>query len=356
MKKDAKPFCKEGKSVISIQNNNNNGDCQISLKRVDREWTQWSQTDETVDTRAEYREIKIFEREITVLEAHGGKTGDDTRNRYTETLYWLTFVKQLMNFSDAKANCESNNGHLFYDVDGTAEQLNWLFEKMDRQTYWLGIYTKDFIDWISLDGEVLNSKLQWKAGQPNNVGGQQKYASSGGDYGSKLGDLSESALLYSVCHIVWAKSVRDTVNNIKFHLTSNHSFVLSSNWPSSNIPQRVQLTKLLKLAIESFKKRLICLFQRSLYLEVFSRAKKLNLFINCNFPASWSKIDEFSIAFTPAPEKWWHSQPIKLIPLLDVKTLKYPPRVYLPVILEHLKDIASERTHTEIYCSFKSKT
>ena len=202
MKKDAKPFCKEGKSVISIQNNGNNGNCQINLKRVDREWTQWSQTDKTVDTGAEYKEMKIFERQITVLEAHGGKTGNDTRNRYTETLYWLIFVKQLMSFFDAKTNCESNNGHLFYDVNGTTEQLNWLYEKMDGKAYWLGIYTKNFSNWISLEGEELNSKLLWKPGQPNNSGGQQKYAASGGGFGSSLGDLSKSAPLYSVCHIV----------------------------------------------------------------------------------------------------------------------------------------------------------
>ena len=179
-----------------------NGDCKISLKRVDREWTQWSQTDETVDTGAEYKEIKIFEREIAVLEAHGGKTGDDIRNKYTEIMYWLTFVKQPMNFSDAEANCEAINGHLFYDVDGTTEQLDWLFEKMDGKHYWLGIYTEDFNNWISLDGEVLNSKLLWKPGQPNNSGGQQKHATSGGFYGSKLGDKPAYREFYSVCHIV----------------------------------------------------------------------------------------------------------------------------------------------------------
>ena len=199
MKKDVIPFCQEGKSVISIQNNDNNGDCQISLKRVDREWTQWSQTDETIDTGAEYKKMKIFEREITVLEAHGGKTGDDTRNRYTETLYWLSFVKQPMTFSDAKANCEANSGHLFYDVDGTIEQLEWLLEKMDGKNYWL-FYTEDSINWISLDGELLNSKLLWQPGQPKSAGGQQKYVIGG--YGSKLGDKKAYQKFYSVCHIV----------------------------------------------------------------------------------------------------------------------------------------------------------
>ena len=202
LKKDETPLCKEGKSVVSIQDSSNNGNCQISLKRVDREWTQWSQMDEIVDTGAEYKKMKIFEREITVLEAHGGKTGDDTRNRYTETVYWLTFVKQLMNFSEANATCESRNGHLFYDVDGTIEQLNWLNEKMDGKYYWLGIYTEDFINWISLDGEVLNSKLLWKTGQPNNSGGLQKHVTSGGGFGSKLGDLGAHLDLYSICHIV----------------------------------------------------------------------------------------------------------------------------------------------------------
>ena len=202
MRKDEIPFCKEGKSVISIQDSSNNSDCRISLKRVDREWTQWSQTDETVDTGAEYKEMKIFERDITVLEAHGGKTGNDTRNRYTETLYWLTFVKQRMNFSDAKANCESNSGHLFYDIDGTIKQLKWLFEKMDKKHYWLGIYTEDFNNWISLDGEVLNSKLLWMPGQPNNFDGQEKHVASGGRYGKKLGDMPAYRKFYSVCHIV----------------------------------------------------------------------------------------------------------------------------------------------------------
>ena len=202
MKRDEMPFCKERKSVISIQDSSNNGYCQISLKRVDREWTEWSQMDLIVDTGAEYKETKIFEREITILEAHGGKTGNDTRNRYTETLYWLTFVKQLMNFSDAKANCESHNGHLFYDVNGTTEQLDWLFEKMDGELYWLGIY-RNFNNWISLDGQVLNSKLLWKAGQPNNVGGQQNYVVGGASDGSKkLEDMEAFKEFYSVCHIV----------------------------------------------------------------------------------------------------------------------------------------------------------
>ena len=73
---------------------------------------------------------------------------------------------------------------------------------MDGKMYWLGIYTEDFINWLSLDGEVLNSKLQWKTGQPNNSDGQQKYATAGGSKGSKFGDSSVYKNFYSVCHIV----------------------------------------------------------------------------------------------------------------------------------------------------------
>ena len=205
MKRKEQPTCKEGESFINIQEDNHKGYCQISSKRVDRgEWTNWEQTGNRVENSSnEFKNFDIFTRQSISLDAHGGRNGSDERTWYETLTYHVIFVKNIMSVWEAKANCENLHGELFEDLDGTQEQLDWLFEKMEGELFWLGIYTEDHEVWKTFEDEVISEdKLLWLPEQPNNHGGNQFYVCGGGRNGPVLEDYAGSDLYYSVCRIV----------------------------------------------------------------------------------------------------------------------------------------------------------
>ena len=151
--------CKEGKdeSLKDIQDDWKPEPRQINGKRVDEEWGPW----ETVvtETAEEYKEVLI--REIQVDWAHGGIVGNSTSKIEQ---YWLRLVLESTDFFTAKYNCEALGGKLFSDVDGTAEQLEFLAGRMGYRRHWLGIYRKHDADedWIDTKGNVIpGTMLRW---------------------------------------------------------------------------------------------------------------------------------------------------------------------------------------------------
>ena len=204
MERSDSPTCKEGETFIKIQEDNHQGYCQISSKRVDGEWTIWEHTEDRIeDSSTEFKNVSIFTREMRILEAHGGEEGNDSRTKKDVVTYHIKFVKKYLSVWDARANCENLQGELFEDLDGTQEQLDWLFEKMEGELFWLGINTEDHKVWKTFGDEVISEdKLLWLPGQPNNYKGEQFHVSGGGPFGPVLEDYAGSDIYYSVCRII----------------------------------------------------------------------------------------------------------------------------------------------------------
>ena len=135
LKKDSSPICSNEEGFVSIRQNvrraNLIGGCRISNKRVDREWGPWELA-ETIDDGEEWK--ITMGREIVVDAAHNGKEGADYDENVTS---WLKFLKRAMAWEDAKAACVQEGGRLFYDINGTAEHLEFLRNKMDQNAHWL---------------------------------------------------------------------------------------------------------------------------------------------------------------------------------------------------------------------------
>ena len=93
--------------------------CQISPKRVDREWSPWEVRTNT--SSSEFVEYNW--REILVDFAHGGLKGDEKSEEITKR---LRIVSATKNWWDADSNCRQLGGLLFSNLDGTAAQIQHL--------------------------------------------------------------------------------------------------------------------------------------------------------------------------------------------------------------------------------------
>ena len=63
---------------------------------------------------------------------------------------------ELKTWEEAKENCVSMGGKLFSKIDGTRQQVNFLFNKVGGN-HWLGIYTVDHKTWIDTDGNSIDN-------------------------------------------------------------------------------------------------------------------------------------------------------------------------------------------------------
>ena len=128
--------------------------CQYGM--MEPNWGEWHYAIE-IDTLEEWKTVKMRNYEVgrenfTVC---FGKQVD-------ETLEWLKFVHRKLTWFDAKENCEQLGGHLFYSVNGTKNQLDFLYNKTQDETAWLGIHTDDHINFRNLLGDVIpDEQLYW---------------------------------------------------------------------------------------------------------------------------------------------------------------------------------------------------
>ena len=86
-------------------------------------------------------------------------------------LEWIHWVNVEKTWDDARANCINNYaGDLFDNINGTREQLDFMFEKLNRRSFWLGVtYDVTAAQWKKLDGSVVPQEFlitDW--GQPLN--------------------------------------------------------------------------------------------------------------------------------------------------------------------------------------------
>ena len=78
-------------------------------------------------------------------------------------------------WEESKLFCDSIGGELFSALNGSLEQLHFIFDTFGDNEYWLGIYTLDFINWLNLDGEIMAPEtLVWIDMYPQNDAAQTK--------------------------------------------------------------------------------------------------------------------------------------------------------------------------------------
>ena len=194
MRKQSYPSCLDKNELKKIRDDQNPGACQINLKRVDFEWSGWDIIQ--YDNASDWRDT--WTRETLVESAHGGLP----RSGASEKLWWLKFVLVQKTWTEARDNCFSMGGKLFFNVDGTSDQLQTLYDKMGGQVAWVGMYTEDHITWNNSAGEILNTDLFiWRSGEPNNDGGDEYHLVLGYG-GAVLNDMSQTLRFASICDMV----------------------------------------------------------------------------------------------------------------------------------------------------------
>ena len=85
----------------------------------------------------------------------------------------------MKTWEDARDNWVELGGKLFFNVSGTKEQLDFLYNKMNEHGHWLGIYTKDHNSWIDVNGNVVDHWcLLWDPKNVFNVKGLQYHVAN----------------------------------------------------------------------------------------------------------------------------------------------------------------------------------
>ena len=113
----------------------------------------------------------------------------------------LTMVKELKTWEEANIRCLEQGSKLFANVDGTPEQLEFLYTNLDRNNHWLGIYTLDHVTWIDTEGNPIDpALLVWERTNAFNGGGNQYHVANWNKGpGSYLNDINKEHRLYFVC-------------------------------------------------------------------------------------------------------------------------------------------------------------
>ena len=195
MKKEGYPVCREKTKIVAITNDDQPGACKINRKRVDRTFSPWNENSVEVDNAFEFKESKT--REIVLDSAHGGKLGEN----YVVVM-WVKWVKEPLDWQTAKDNCTSLGGQLFFNFDGTKQQLEILSSRIDTFA-WVGGYFKEKEQvWETVAGSVLEKTLLeplWEDGEPNRKNGKQFHMAIGDGL---LFDEDESLPYESVCDML----------------------------------------------------------------------------------------------------------------------------------------------------------
>ena len=82
-------------------------------------------------------------RDVVIDIAHGMNPGS---NIAVEVITWYKWIKERQSWEEAKVNCEEMGGKLFYKVNGSKIQLDWLSEKFVDTCHWLGIFTENHMN------------------------------------------------------------------------------------------------------------------------------------------------------------------------------------------------------------------
>ena len=163
MPKDDKPFCSEKGVMRSVQDDSSENICKINGKRQDSKLSDWTVLLE-IDNSKELKRVR--ERKCSGTVAHGGL--NTCEKDVLEVMEWVKFVHNAVFWQEAVDYCENIGGQLFYNINGTLEQLQFFASKFTR-AYFIGLWTEDYVIWKTLDGKVVPGELLFWA--PNEPGG-----------------------------------------------------------------------------------------------------------------------------------------------------------------------------------------
>ena len=162
------PHCLVGINQRDIKDDSLPNECKINQKRVDAEWTMWSQNI-YIDTADEW---KRYETRGCVMARHGGRDNLCSGSQQ-KILEWVKFVHEPAHIYDVGfSSCIDLGGKLFTSLNGTQSQLEFFYNRVGPNCYWLGITTDDPTTWETNNEGVANEDIIWAAGEPNNWNGQ----------------------------------------------------------------------------------------------------------------------------------------------------------------------------------------
>ena len=157
------PECIEGPIAKDIKDDEDPGTCKFNKKRVDQVLGPWELMS-PIHTTNEWRVYDT--RKQLVAGAHGGKTSPDGVVKNHEWL--LRSDLGRMNWTEGKDFCEKLGGAMFYNLDGTKEQLDFVYDTFGDDTYWIGVSAVGGVNrgqWETVRGMAISSdKLLWKSG------------------------------------------------------------------------------------------------------------------------------------------------------------------------------------------------
>ena len=136
--------------------------CLIAEKQIWSYVSEWSEK-LIINSDTEYREYRV--------QNHTKGRGTKLHEEF-ENFNWLIWYHgKLYTIDVAQRYCWDNeNSELFEDIDGTQEQLMFLIEHMNEQTFWLGLIKTEG-SFKTRDGVSKDDKIFWDiwAGEPSNT-------------------------------------------------------------------------------------------------------------------------------------------------------------------------------------------
>ena len=161
MIKTGMPECVEFGSSRNISDDSQPDLCRIQKKPVFDVWSSWEEKVAVNKTFFEWKKIETRQRDVI---AHGDS---GMIMKETKILEWYKTDQSRGSWSVGKAVCEQMGGQLFYHVNGTKEQLDFIFNIFGEGKHWLGIFTKDLEKWQTIDGGIIEPEmLFWGDGSP----------------------------------------------------------------------------------------------------------------------------------------------------------------------------------------------
>ena len=175
MKRNQRAICSEMGVEKDIRDDSAPGFCKINQKRVDAFLDESLGEVLEINTADEWKRSELLKE--CHLAAHGG-TEHCTANE-TKVLEWYKFVHEQSRFAESREKCVAWGGDLFYGVNGTKEQLDFFYSKLEPFDFcfWIGIRKGVGANkWITpLGEEIADELLLWSStkNQPDNGYGNE---------------------------------------------------------------------------------------------------------------------------------------------------------------------------------------
>ena len=132
------------------------------------------------------------------------KCEGEPKSKLSKYLKWVTTPMSMANSID---HCRSIGGQLFGDLDGSYEQLQFLFHHLPYENINLGVTdTVQEGKWVNFRGQDVTNVALWKPGEPNDAQGQENFAfvKYNGN-GLAVHDTTVFGIGKFACQMIWAE-------------------------------------------------------------------------------------------------------------------------------------------------------